>query len=286
MMINESFKAVLDGIEKIPSLPHVVAKLLETLEDSNTSAEDVNRIIRMDEALTARVLKIVNSAFYGFPRQISTVTQAVVILGFNAVKSIALSASVIQMFGMEGQKEFNRVAFWENSLSVGVIANMVGRRINYPLPEECLIGGVLHGMGKLVFDLYLHEKFIEALKKARKEKKRLLVTEREVLGIDHCRAGAMLAEKWKLPLQLVEAINYYPEPGLANFNKTLPALVHIGDYVARKKRCGDPGDRIVPRLNEVSKKILNLTQRDIIRIMEDSDRELEKVEDLLEKMLD
>ena len=87
--VNEAFKRILDGIEKVPTLPVVVNSILELMENPKTSAEDVNRIIRMDQSLAARILKIVNSAFYGFPRQISTVTQAVVILGFNAVKSLA-----------------------------------------------------------------------------------------------------------------------------------------------------------------------------------------------------
>ncbi|MBI4179093.1 HDOD domain-containing protein, partial [bacterium] len=251
-----------------------------------TSVEDVTRIIRMDQAQTARLLKIDNSAFYGFPRQISTVTQAIVILGFNAVKSLALSASIVQVFGTKGREGFDLEAFWEHSISTGVIANMVGRRINYPLPEECLIAGILHGIGKLIFDQYLHNLFMEAVAKARKTKKLLQHTEREIFGTDHCRVGAMLAEKWKLPLQLVESINYYPVPGQANFNPTLVSLVHVGNYVARKKRCGDPGDQVVPKLSEDAKKTLKLTQGDIDHIIRDSQADLAKVADLLDKLID
>lgn len=282
--VNEAFKRILDGVEKVPTLPVVVNRILELMEDPKTSAEDVNRIIRMDQALAARILKIVNSAFYGFPRQISTVTQAVVILGFNAVKSLALSASVIQVFGTKGSDGFDVKAFWEHSISTGVMANMAGRRINYPLPEECLIAGILHGIGKLIFDQYLHNLFIQAVKKAKKEKKLLHHAEREIFGTDHCRVGAMLAEKWRLPLQLVEAINYYPHPGLANFNPTLAALVHVGNYIARKRRCGDPGDSLVPRLADEAKKILKITQADVDELMRAAQSELDKVDDLIDKL--
>lgn len=284
--VSEAFKQILDGIEKVPTLPGVVNRILQLMENPKTSVEDVTRVIRMDQALTARLLKIVNSAFYGFPRQISTVTQAIVILGFNAVKSLALSASVVQIFGTKGREGFDLEAFWEHSISTGVIANMVGRRINYPLPEECLIAGILHGIGKLIFDQYLHNLFIVAVKKARKDKKLLQHAEREVFGTDHCRVGAMLAEKWKLPLQLVEGINYYPVPGMANFNPTLVALVHVGNYVARKKRCGDPGDMVVPRLSDEARRILKLTQTDIDNIIRDSSADLAKVSDLLDKLID
>lgn len=282
--INEAFKRILDGIEKVPTLPIVVNSILELMENPKTSAEDVNRIIRMDQALASRILKIVNSAFYGFPRQISTVTQAVVILGFNAVKSLALSASVIQIFGTKESDGFDIKAFWEHSICTGVMANMVGRRINYPLPEECLIAGILHGIGKLIFDQYLHSMFIQAVKKAKKDKKLLQQAEREIFGTDHCRVGAMLAEKWRLPLQLVESINYYPHPGLANFNPTLASLVHVGNYLSRKKRCGDPGDLVVPRVNDDAKKILKIGQTDIDQFFRSSHGELEKVDDLLDKL--
>lgn len=282
--INEAFKRILDGIEKVPTLPVVVNSILELMENPKTSAEDVNRIIRMDQSLTARVLKIVNSAFYGFPRQISTVTQAVVILGFNAVKSLALSASVIQIFGSKDSDGFDVRAFWEHSICTGVMANMVGRKINYPLPEECLISGILHGIGKLIFDQYLHNMFLQAVKKAKREKKLLHHTEREVFGTDHCRVGAMLAEKWRLPLQLVESINYYPNPGLANFNPTLASLVHVGNYISRKKRYGDPGDLVVPRISDDAKKILKITQSDIDNFLRISQGELDKAEDLLDRL--
>lgn len=282
--VNEAFKRILDGIEKVPTLPIVVNSILEMMEDPKTSAEDVNRIIRMDQALTARILKIVNSAFYGFPRQISTVTQAVVILGFNAVKSLALSASIIQLFGNKSQDGFDVKGLWEHSISTGIMANMVGRRINYPLPEECLIAGILHSIGKLIFDQYLHTLFIQAVKKAKKEKKLLHHAEREVFGTDHCRVGSMLAEKWRLPLQLVEAINYYPNPGLANFNPTLVSLVHVGNYIARKKHYGDPGDLVVPRVSPDAQKILKIGQSDIDQILRAAQVELDKVEDLLDKL--
>ncbi len=282
--VNEAFKRILDGVEKVPTLPVVVNSILELMENPKTSAEDVNRIIRTDQALAARLLKIVNSAFYGFPRQISTVTQAVVILGFNAVRSLALSASVIQIFGTKSREGFDVRAFWEHSISTGVMANLVGRRINYPLPEECLIGGILHGIGKLILDQYLHNLFMQAVKKAKKEKKLLHHAEREIFGTDHCRVGAMLAERWKIPLQLVEAINYYPNPGLANFSPTLVSLVHVGNYIARKKRCGDPGDLVVPKISEDVKKILKITQTDIDAYLRAAQAELDKVEDLLEKL--
>ncbi len=275
-------KIILNGISQLPTLPEVVNRILALVENPKTCAEDVNRIIRLDQSLTARVLKIVNSSFYGFPRQVSTVTQAVVILGFNAVKSLALSASVVNLFKNEGTEEFDVRKFWEHSICSGVFANMAGRRINYPLPEECLIAGILHGIGKLVLDQYLHDRYGEAIRRAKKEKKTLMSIEHDMFGVDHCQVGVILAEKWKLPVHLADAIRFYPAPGGATVNPTLVSLVHLGDYIARKKRCGNPGDLVIPRLSDDAKRILKLTQPDIDQMLVAADDEFDKADDLLD----
>ncbi len=284
--LKDEYRSILDGIEKLPTLPAVVNRLLTMIESPKTSAEDVNRIIRMDQALTVRVLKIVNSAFYGFPRQVSTVTQAVVILGFNAVKSLALSASVIRIFENKSTEDFDIRAFWDHSICTGVMADMAGRRVNYPLPEECLIAGILHGMGKLVFDQFFHDEFIQAVKRARKERKALQVMERDIFGVDHCQIGVYLATRWKLPVHLVEAIRYYPTPALAVLNAPLVSLVNVGNFLARKQKYGDPGDSVNPSVSEDACKALRLTRTEINQMLASADEEMDKVDDLLDHLQD
>ncbi len=277
----KTFKTILDGIEKIPALPVVLNKILNVLEDPKSNVAGVSHLIKTDQAMSIRILKIVNSSYYGFSRQISTINQAIVILGFNAVKSLALSATVVQIFGTRGGDGFDLPGFWEHSIAAGVFADVVARRVNYPLPEECFCAAILHGVGKLILDQYLHDPFVQAVAAAKKRRIFLQKAEQEILGIDHCRAGAMLAEKWNLPLQLQECIRYYPHPEHAKINKVQVALVHVGDYAAREMVCGDPGDTAKPHLSDSAKTILKLTAGDVDDLIRNAEKELSKVEDIL-----
>lgn len=283
---TDAFKAILHGIDRVPTLPVVLNKILDVLEDPKSNVERLSRLISMDQALSVQILKIVNSAYYGFPRQISTVNQAIVILGFNAVKSLAFSATIVQVFGTKGQDGFDLHDFWVHSISTGVFADMVARRVNYPLPEECLCAAVLHGVGKLILDQYLHSLFIQAVEKAKKDRIPLQDAEREIFGLDHCQVGAMLADKWKLPLQLVDSIRFYPCPEKSKINPTLVALVHVGNYLAREMVCGNPGDNTPPRLGADAKKILKLNSKHISDFLKQAKNEISKAEDILSSLMD
>lgn len=284
---REAAAQLLAGIEKIPTLPAVPMKILSLVDDPKSSVNDLQRFIMMDQSLTARILKISNSAFYGFARQISTVSQAVVILGYSAVKSLALSASVVQLFAKKGPGGFDLPEFWKHSIFTGAIANAVAVRVRYPLPEEGLAAGILHGVGKLILDQYCHDKFDLAVTKAQQDKRDLSSCEREVLGLDHSQIGALLAERWKLPPQLVESIRYYENPGLATLNQSLVALVHLGNHVAREKKFGNPGDRLFKhKLSTRSREILKLSQVDVMQITHKAEAELPKVRELISALLD
>ncbi len=283
---SDAVKDILQEIDKIPTLPTVVCKILEVVENPKSDVAELTRRIEMDQALTSRILKIVNSSFYGFPRQISTVSQAVVVLGFNAVKSLALSATVIKLFSKSNKSEFDPVDFWKHSIGTGVIANMVGTRIHYPLPEECLVAGILHGIGKLVFDQYLHEQFMRAIETAKKAKTSLQRAERDLFGMDHCEAGALLARKWKLPVHLEESIRHYAAPEKTEFNKTLTALVHLGDHVVQRIRFGGAGEPRAPMLSSEAMKILKIGQGDISAIFQNVEAELLKAEDIVESLVE
>lgn len=282
----DSAKELLADIEKIPTLPAVPMKILGLVDDPNSSVKELQRFISMDQSLTARILKISNSAYYGFSRQISTVSQAVVILGFSAVKSLALSASVVHIFKPDAGK-FNLFEFWKHSIFTGGIANVIANKIRYPLPEECLAAGIIHGMGKLIMDQYLHDRFMRAIAMAEKDNRDLLECEREVMKMDHCQLGALLAERWKLPPQLVESIRYYNNPAGATLNPSLVSLVHIGNHIASDKKFGDSGEIGLKRkLSSDARKILNLSQVELMQITHNVDDEIAKYQELVKAILD
>ncbi len=274
--------ALVNRIDKLPTLPMVVSQLLALVESPETSAVDVNRVISTDQALTGKVLKLVNSPFYGFSRQISTVTQAVVILGFKTIKSLALSATVFEIFGGRGSQAFNRTAFWEHSIGTGVAAQIVAKKMRYPLAEEAFIAGIIHDLGKVVLDQYLAEDFARVLEHRDTHNVALRAAERAVLGLDHSAIGGWLAERWHLPLPLQHAIEHHHDITRGSAEESLPAIVHLADILARTHRVGSGGDDTVPELQEAAWDRLQLDRTDLEAILRDLARDMHTVQEFIQ----
>jgi HD-like signal output (HDOD) protein len=280
---DDELKALVENIEDLPTLPAVVTRIVGMVEDPNTSAEDVNEVISQDPALTAKILKLVNSAFYGFSRRISTVTEAVVILGFNTVKSLALSASVFEVFEGEGSEHFDRVGLWEHSIATGVAGEMAANRIRYPNVEEVMVAGILHKIGQVVIDQYFHEELTRVIAYAREHDTTMLEAEREILGVGHPRVGGWLAERWNLPAEISAAISYYHDPFEAPEDyRRLPMLIHVGDVLARTKHIGWNPDDVEPEFKEGVWDELGLEKEDIRSILDRLKDKMEDAEVLLE----
>lgn len=280
---DEDFKELIDQIEDLPTLPAVVTRIVGMVEDPQTSAEDINEVISQDPSLTAKILKLVNSAFYGFSRRISTVTEAVVILGFNTVKSLALSASVFDVFEGEGSEHFDRVGLWEHSIATGVAAEMAASRIRYPNIEEVMVAGILHKIGQVVIDIYFHDQLTDIIAYAREHNTTMLEAEQEILGVGHPRLGGWLAERWNLPAGITAAITYYDDPFEAPEDvRRLPMLIHIGDVLARTKHIGWNADEVEPEFKEGVWEELGLEKEDIRSILNQLKDKMEDAEVFLE----
>lgn len=220
----------------LPPLPAVVMRIMETVNNPDTSAEDLNRLISMDQGLSSKVLRIVNSSYYGFPKRISTITHAVVILGFNTVRNLVLGVSA---FGMLSQKSMpyglNRAKFWEHSIATAVGASVLAK-VRLPklrnAPDECFIGGMLHDIGALFLDSYFPVQYAVAMAFAAREQKTSRDAESLVLGIDHMTVGRRIAEHWNFPSHLVAMLGSHHEPARQKENFELAALVHAADWLA------------------------------------------------------
>jgi HD-like signal output (HDOD) protein len=223
-------------LSDLPPLPAVVSKILQTVNDPNSSAEELNRLISMDQGLASKILRIVNSAYYGFPKRISTLTHAVVILGYNTVRNLVLGVSA---FGQLNQKSMpyglNRTAFWEHSVAAAVASCVVAQQ---RLPrtrnakEESFIGGLLHDIGALFLDSYFPVQYAVTMAFAAREKKTSDEAESMVLGIDHLTVGRRIAEHWNFPSHLVAMIGEHHRPTLRSEHFDLVAAVHAGDILA------------------------------------------------------
>ena len=211
---QERLKKITQSIIALPTLPAVITQLIGIIDNPTTSARNVAQLISTDQALTAKILKLANSAFYGFPREIATVNHAVVVLGFETVKNLALSVSVLERFSGHGESSgFDRQKFWEHSIGCGVAAKMLATKFRYRVSGEVFAAGILHDIGKLVLSQYFPADFGEILDVAQSQGIYIGKAEEQVLGVTHAEVGGWLAERWNLPDQLEESISNHHTPG-------------------------------------------------------------------------
>jgi putative nucleotidyltransferase with HDIG domain len=226
----------------LPPLPAVVTRIMQTINDPNTSAEDLNRLISLDQGLSSKILRIVNSAYYGFPKRISTITHAVVILGFNTVRNLVLGVSAFGMLSHKsGASGLNRARFWEHSVATAVASSLLVRKKKprtRAVMEEAFLAGLLHDIGKLFLDCYFPTQYAVAFAYARRENITLREAEQAVLGIDHAVVGRRIAEHWNFPPTLVMAMGGHHEPILDSDGFEAAAIVHAADWMAWQAELG------------------------------------------------
>lgn len=223
-------EAVLKRIRDIPSLPDVVNKILAVISQPNTPASEIARLISYDPGLTSKVLRMVNSAAYGFQRQISSIQHGIMILGFNNVRGLVLSASIFKLFeGHAHPGGLNHKQFWEHSLGTAVAARLIAKTLRVPEADDIFSAAMLHDIGKVVLDVYFKQHYENVLQTARSQQMPLhgnpfYQLEQAQMGMNHTGIGSYLAAKWKLPLTITEVIQYHHQPQLA---ENCPALVHL-----------------------------------------------------------
>ena len=269
-------RRMLSRVESVPTLPNVVSQLFEVLGNPETSAMDIERIILSDQALTSKVLRVANSAFYGFPRKIASVTQAVVILGFETVRNLALTVSVFGAFDPVAGEVFDRDAFWRHSLACGVIARTIAQSIHRKDSEDVFVMGLLHDVGKVVLDQYFSDEFKQIIHQVHEKNILIIDAEKEVLGLNHTLIGACVAEGWNLPQPIVQSIRYHHTPSSAKEMPKESAMVHIGDVLARTRKFGSGGDNLVPPLRTEALRLLKISPKELAVLAKKVDPEVEK----------
>ncbi|MFH1569267.1 MAG: HDOD domain-containing protein [Gemmatimonadota bacterium] len=280
-------RKVTQSIIGLPTLPAVITQLIGLIDNPKTSARNVAQLISTDQALTARILKLANSAFYGFPREIATVDLAVVVLGFETVKNLGLSVSVLERFGGGsggGNSEFDRQKFWEHSIGCGVAAKLLASKLRYRVPGEAFAAGILHDIGKLILSQYFQPEFAEILQVMERDDLYIGHAEEQILGVTHSEVGGWLAERWNLPKQLEDAIAFHHSPGRLGRSPELPALIHLADFLCRRERIGDGGGTRMPHLDPAALRAFGIHEepraalRRIFGYGEELQREMEKAD--------
>lgn len=232
---------VLKEIEKkintLPVFSPVLTKVLKVIDDPLSSSSDIEKVIKYDQVMVAKILKMANSAYYGYSGKISTVRGAIVVLGLNTLKALIFTASAFKTFSKKlfGYR-YPEGKFWEHSILTACGCRSLSLKLNYKDPEEAFVGGLLHDIGKLILDFFVMKNFKEIEKQIIKDKKNFVDVERNVIGIDHAQVGKRLAIKWNLPEVLQEAIAYHHHPEHAFFNKEIPAIINIVNKIVVSSR--------------------------------------------------
>jgi len=281
---EQVIKVMLGKIGDIATLPEVTAQIIAAVDDPKSTAHDLHNIIKNDPALATKILKVVNSAFYGLPGQVSDLDRAIVLLGLSAVKNIAISASISRLFTAEKiSDQFSARDIWRHSVGVAVatrqFCTIIGRKSS---AEEAFLAGLIHDLGILIERQANPEQLAEIIGIASKREQAFHVVETEVLGVDHQILGAALAAKWKFPRGLQTVMGYHHRIDvLSAENRLLPVIVHIADTLCCHDSVGFYLTAADQKIDEGLLQSVGLAEADFVTVRESLLEQVEQAEAIL-----
>jgi putative nucleotidyltransferase with HDIG domain len=244
-MPNSKNEKLIVLVEKMPAFPKSVQQVVQLTSDINASAKDIVRVIECDPVMTINILKTINSSFYGLPQKITSVQRAVVYIGLNTVKNMALGVAAMGMLKPHNKANFNTSNFLLHSLTTAAISKVLAERIGLPLIEcsDCFVAGLLHDFGKVVFAEFMPDEFKLALERSKEQQLPLHQTELEFIGLTHSQVGKMLAEKWDLPESVCDAIaNHH---NLDDSQNILRDCIFAANQISKHLQFGDGGNPVI-----------------------------------------
>ena len=246
-------------IRGLPAMPAVALELLHTLTETDASSADLAdlaRRIAQDQAITARVLRVANSPFYGLQSRVASIHDAIVVLGFSAVRSLVLAAAVMASLPGGPCTGFSQERFWRHVLGTAAAAQAIGKRLGRP-SEALFIAGLLHDIGRLALVVLYPARYAATLAAAHEQDRGLQDMEQAFFGFDHCAVGASLAEHWHFPAEIADALAWHHQPDHGTPNG-LAAIVHYADAIAQALNLDEAEDAQVPPLQEAAVSSLGL----------------------------
>ena len=252
--LSEKRKAVkrkLRKLEGLPTLPPIVQRLNRMIEDEKTSIHQIADLIEKDQIITTKILRLANSAFYGFPKKVSTVQNALMLLGINIVKVLIITSSIFDIIYKED------VNLWEHSIGVAACSKILAEKLELKEPQEVATAGLLHDLGKIVEKVSFKEDYKKILELVQNNKDPLKA-EKEILGIDHAEIGSFLMRIWNIPDRLIEAVDAHHELEKAKKFKKEAAIVHLSNVLVHARGYGSSLYKKVPLLQEKALRILKL----------------------------
>ncbi len=251
------------------SPPILYYQLREKLDDPNSSFEDLADIVKTDPALSARLLKIVNSAFYGFAEKVDTLSHALNIVGTDQLTDLALAAIVTSKFQGIPRDLINMEMFWMHCVGCGIASRKIAERMPGVESEKMYLGGMLHDIGSLIIFKESPEDAKKILLRCKENKENLFKVEKEVLGYDHAEVGALLLTEWKLPQRLVEVVKYHHAPADAGDYLEETCIVARADALVYEMNIGNSGEPSVPELDPRVSEVVPVSDKELEGLTEE-----------------
>lgn len=235
---KKTYIRLLSSIRNLPSIPMVMFEVSKLLNNPNTSASELGKMIGKDQGLVAKILTVANSPLYGLPRRVSTIEFAIVILGFEHIKNIVIALSMVEAFKKDGLKNWDSKTYWNHSILTASIAKKIADDLYLPKSGEAFTAGLLHDLGISIIQRYFNKEFILINELVDSQQMRYLKAEEQILGLTHQEIGKFLISRWNLPSSLGDVICNHHHPSMSEENKVIASVIHLADYMTQYLNTG------------------------------------------------
>ena len=274
--INKSdFRKRVERISNLPTLPNLIERFNEMIKDPRVSLDALGKELSKDQVITSKLLKLVNSSFYGFPGRISTITHALVLLGYDALKGLIITSTIFQDLPPEAYQ------LWRHSIAVSFASRAIARELSLRDREEFAVAGLLHDIGKVILYLESPQEYTSVIAQAKSKKQSLVATESELLGIDHATIGLWICKEWTLPSKLAIPIGYHHTPGSAPEQAMRVAVVSLADYIVRGMGSGAEEELPLEPADSFIEEHIPVTTELLEHLVNEIEPEIETVKDLV-----
>ncbi len=274
---------IIEKVKDLPTLPDVIGKVLDLVGDQSSSAKELGKLISYDQAISSRLLKVANSAYYGSMREIAKVQHAIVLLGFKEVKSLVLGIAVFDtMKGTGSETSFKKDDFWMHSMGSALAGQIICRKAGGADPETAFTASLLHDIGKLVLDVFFTQEYIKVLERVEVNGTSILEAEEEVMGFSHADVGGWLCDRWKFPPVLSSSIGFHHQVEKVDTSHLpMTSIVHLADILCKRANLGNSGDNKLPAIQASAKNHMGLKEDELKEIVEELKQEEDKAKSFL-----
>ena len=278
MIENITLESLIAKLEPISSLPEVVERLKKELKNPYATTEDVDQIIKNDPNLTALLLRIANSSFYGFPKKVETASQAIRMIGIEQIRVLMLGVSVVDYFkNLDGFNCLDLRSFWEHSVATGIACKKIASIRKDHNSEIYFVMGLIHAIGRMILLVQIPDTMNHIIKKSREKRISLSLAESEIMGFNNVELAAEILSKWRYPQKIIKAIKYQYYPSNAGDCSIEATTLHIANIIVHAAEIGDIGESYqVPSLDNFIWGSLNIVKTKIPLILEELDKEIHK----------